>query len=53
MMGATSLRTSMSIMAAFQALAGCILLAFGFVEERGDRRRRRKRESGGGEVDNG
>lgn len=42
----------MSIMAAFQALAGCILLAFGFVEERGDRRRR-KRERGGGEVDDG
>ena len=49
LLGATSLKTSMSIMAGFQALAGCILLAFGFIEDRGDdrrRRRRRKREGG-------
>lgn len=39
-MGAASLKTSMSIMAGFQAAAGVILLVFGYVEERGDRRQR-------------
>ena len=50
LMGAVSLKTSMSIMAGFQALAGCILLVFGFIEGRGDRRRKRE---GRGEVDDG
>ena len=52
LLGATSLRTSMGIMAGFQALAGCILLAFGFIEDRGDRKRRRgeKLAEGEGEV---
>ena len=51
LLGATSLKTSMSIMAAFQAVAGCVLLAFGLIEDRGDerrRRRRRKKREGGG-----
>ena len=57
LMGAASLKVSMGIMAGFQLAAGVLLLAFGFLEDRGDRerdrRRRRRRKMQGGEDGGG
>jgi len=54
LMGATSLRTSTGIMAAFQVCAAVILLAFGFLEDRRDvALARRKKSVEEGEVGGG